>query len=273
MPRIIDGQYDDSDYVAAQGTFQPGSMLCDDSGNMISAGVLVEKDDQRRLTVSIHCWQKELDESLEKMGDPGFFRVTQGKTHVGHVSSKLGTSDIGLATLNENVEFRNRFINIPGGPTQLLHSDKLKSNQVYMIDRFTTGRQGQLLCKGKRIIRPQDKERRVDQVLRDKQKDLPETGRYLVLVQGILLPVNPWFMVNLLYAQEFAAQLWYVLLKMKSHETMGRAVQFQQHLRFVLKGSNKRLRIPAKSEGLCIGRICKRRLLILTFLDCTAMRR
>ena len=166
-------------------------MLCDDSGNMISAGILVEKDGQRRLTVSTHRWQKELDESPEKMGDPEFFRVTQGKTHVGHVSSKLWTSDIGLATLNENVEFRNRFIDIPGDLAQLLHSDMLQSNQVYMIDSFTTGRQGQLLCKGKRIIKPEDKERRVDQVLRGKQKDLLEVGRYLVLVQGIFATSEP----------------------------------------------------------------------------------
>jgi hypothetical protein len=191
MPQKVDGQYDDTDYVAAQGHFQPGSMLCDDSGGMVTAGILVEKGDERRLTVSIHCWQKELDEIPEKMGDSQCFRVTQGKTHVGHVSSRLGNTDIGLATLNDNVEFRNRFIDLPGGPTQLLHSDMFKLGDVYIMDSFTTGRQGAMSCRGKRTIREEDKKRRVDQVLKGKQKDLPGPGDSLVIVQGIFATSEP----------------------------------------------------------------------------------
>jgi hypothetical protein len=98
MPQTIGGQCDDTDYVAAQGHFQPGSMLCDDSGDMVTAGILVEKGGERRLTVSIHCWQKELDEITEKIGDSQF-RVTQGKPDVGHVTVAAGYGTPTLALL------------------------------------------------------------------------------------------------------------------------------------------------------------------------------
>lgn len=191
MLETVDGQYDDSDYVAAQGSFQPGSMLCDDSGDMVTAGILVKKGDEERLTVSIHCWQKELDKIPEKMGDGQSFRVTQGKTHVGHVSSRLGNTDIGLATLNNGVDFRNQFMEMPGEPIELLHSDKLTMDDVYMMDSFTTGRQGGMLCKGKRVITCEDKEKRVDRFLLGKPEDLPDVGKYLVLTQGIFATSEP----------------------------------------------------------------------------------
>lgn len=190
-PEKIDGEYDDTDYVATHGYFQPGSMLREDGGNMISAGILVEKDEHRRLTVAIHCWQKEIDDALEKMGDPKYFQVSQGETRVGYISERLEKSDIGLATLIDNVEFRNRFLDIPGGPTKLLPSDMLESDQVYMIDSFVTGRQGELLCKGKRVIKQEDKQRRVDPILRGKQEDLPEAGVFVVIVQGVFATTEP----------------------------------------------------------------------------------
>ena len=125
------------------------------------------------------------------MGYSRFFRVTQGKTHVGHVSSRLGDTDIGLATLNNDVEFRNRFIDLPGEPTQLLSSDMLKAGDIYVIDSFSTGRQGGLVCRGKRIVSQEDKEKRVDLVLIGNQKDLPNVGTYMVIVQGIYATSEP----------------------------------------------------------------------------------
>ena len=191
MPQTIGGQYDDSDYVTAQGHFQPGSMICSNSGHMITAGILVGKGDERRLTVAIHCWQKQLDEISDKLGDSQFFRVTQGRTDVGHVSSRLGNTDIGLATLNDGVEFSNRFIVLPWGPTQLLHSDMLKQGDTYIMDNFTTGRQGNMSCRGKCVISQEDKKKRVDSTVTGKQKDLPDTGIFLVLVQGIFATSDP----------------------------------------------------------------------------------
>jgi hypothetical protein len=159
--------------------------LYGDSGSMDSAGILVEKDNE---TVSIHCWQKGLDRIPEKMGDSRFFHVTQGKTHV---SSRIGSTDIGLATLNDGIEFYNRFIDRPGKQTQLLHSNMLKSNSIYMMDSFTTGRQGGMLCKGKRVISQEEREKRVDWVIVGKQKDLPGAGTYMAIVQGIFATSEP----------------------------------------------------------------------------------
>jgi hypothetical protein len=61
-PGTLNGQCDDSDDVAANGYFQPGAMISDKSGDSVTAGILVEKGNETRMTVSIHCWQKELDE-------------------------------------------------------------------------------------------------------------------------------------------------------------------------------------------------------------------
>lgn len=60
-----------------------------------------------------------------------------------------------------------------------------------MMDSFVTGRQGSLLCKGKRVISQEDKKRRVDQVFIGQQNDLPDAGNYLVIVQGIYATSEP----------------------------------------------------------------------------------
>ena len=44
---------------------------------------------------------------------------------------------------------------------------------------LTGGNARRLARRQERIIKPEDKERRVDQVLRGKQKDLPEAGGLL----------------------------------------------------------------------------------------------
>ncbi|RFU28041.1 hypothetical protein B7463_g8286, partial [Scytalidium lignicola] len=60
-----------------------------------------------------------------------------------------------------------------------------------MIDSFTTGRQQGLSCRGVRAITAQDKQRRVDKVLKEHQKDLPDPGIYMVLAQGIWATSDP----------------------------------------------------------------------------------
>jgi hypothetical protein len=55
---LANPQQDDSDYDQTQGCFYPGTMLSADSGNQISAGVLVEKNGEIRLTVAFHCWTR-----------------------------------------------------------------------------------------------------------------------------------------------------------------------------------------------------------------------
>lgn len=186
-PETIDGDFDDTDYVATQGCFYPGSMISNTSGDSVSAGVLVRKGDDRRLTLPIHCWKDELKKIPEKLGDPLHFRAIQGKTDVGYISKRLGSSDIGLLTLNDDIEFRNQFMDIPGEPSRLIHSNSLKMDNVYVIDSFTTGYQAGMLCKGKRVISLKDKAKRTDDTLKGNQKDLPGAGTYMVLVQGVFL--------------------------------------------------------------------------------------
>jgi hypothetical protein len=183
-PETLNGQCDDSDYVAADGYFQPGAMISDKSGNSVTAGILVEKGNETRMTVSIHCWQKELDEIPERMGDPNVFTIKQGKSLVGYVSSRFGNTDIGLATLNPGVEFRNNFLDLPGAPKTLLHSDDLRLKDVFMIDSFSTGRQSSFQCQGKRVIKEEDKKKRQDPQLKGDHKNLLNAGTYNVLVQG-----------------------------------------------------------------------------------------
>jgi hypothetical protein len=180
----LNGQCDDSDYVSANGYFQPGAMISDKSGNSVTAGILVEKGNETRMTVSIHCWDKELDEIPERMGDPNVFTIKQGKCLVGHVSSRFGNTDIGLATLNPGIEFRNNFLDLPGAPKTLLHSDDLRLKDVFMIDRFSTGRQSTFQCQGKRVIKEEHKKKRQDPQPKGDPKNLPDVGTYNVLVQG-----------------------------------------------------------------------------------------
>ncbi|TAQ83186.1 hypothetical protein B7494_g8492 [Chlorociboria aeruginascens] len=190
-PRTGEGQCDDSDYVAAQGYFQPGAMIGSGHGDTISAGILVEKDHEQRLTVSIHSWAWELKHTPQRMGDPQSFRVIQGKTHVGHVSSRLGDSDIGLATLEPGVEFRNAFLDLPGRPKKLLHSRDLRYDDVYTIDSFVTGRQANLLCKGIRVVMKTDRSRTYDLPVLATKRAAPHEAGTPVYVQGIYATGDP----------------------------------------------------------------------------------
>jgi hypothetical protein len=71
-------QEDYSDYVQSQGYFYSGTMLSTDSGNQISAGILVKKDGEIRLTVAFHCWANEYATTPDKLGNPDHFSVKQG---------------------------------------------------------------------------------------------------------------------------------------------------------------------------------------------------
>lgn len=80
----LEGAFDDSDYVKAQGCFYPGAMISSQSGDSVSAGILVEKAGEVRLTVAFHCWDEESKNDGKPLGNPKCFRVIQG-------DSKLGT--------------------------------------------------------------------------------------------------------------------------------------------------------------------------------------
>jgi hypothetical protein len=92
---------------------------------------------------------------------------------VGYISSRFGNTDIGLATLNPGIEFRNNFLDLPGAPKTLLHSDDLRLKDVFMIDSFSTGRRSSFQCQGKRFIKEEDKKKRQDPQLKGDLKNLP----------------------------------------------------------------------------------------------------
>ena len=53
----------------------------------------MRKDEENRLTVSAHCWDEEFAKHPKELGNPEFFKVTQGDlasgTAVGHIDSTV----------------------------------------------------------------------------------------------------------------------------------------------------------------------------------------
>lgn len=171
---------DDSDYVKSQGCFYPGTMLSSASGNQISAGVLVRKEDDVRLTVAFHCWDDEFAKTPGKLGNPEHFSITQGETKVGHVVERIGTTDIGLAKINDGVNFSNRFLDIEATAKTLVPLREVTQKDTFVIDSFVTGRQA-LRCAGKRIVLKEG----ASSYLKGSSENLPLPGKYLWLHQGV----------------------------------------------------------------------------------------
>jgi hypothetical protein len=173
-------QEDDSDYVQSQGCFYPGTMLSADTGNQISAGILVEKDGEIRLTVAFHCWADEYAATPDKLGNPDHFSIKQGNTRVGYVAERVGETDIGLAKLDDGIVFSNRFLDIDTSAKTLLLLEDISQGDTVLIDSFVTGRQA-LRCVGTRLVTVE----RPACFLKGKVEDLPGEGDYLQLHQGI----------------------------------------------------------------------------------------
>ncbi|KAJ4265377.1 hypothetical protein NW762_004665 [Fusarium torreyae] len=161
--RDLEGACDETDYVELVGKFYPGAMInsMDKAGNVVSsatAGILVEKENERRLTCSFHNWQRHFDTHPEQFGlsdleSRATFRVVQGQnpgTNVGFVTERIGETDIALAKLDDNDTFDNQFMEMECAPKVLLHSKNVKDGDKFIIDSFTTGKQV-LLSIGCRI--------------------------------------------------------------------------------------------------------------------------
>jgi hypothetical protein len=173
-------QEDDSDYVQSQGCFYPGTMLSADTGNQISAGILVEKDGEVRLTVAFHCWADEYAATPDKLGNPNHFSVKQGNTRVGYVAERVGGTDIGLAKLDDGIVFSNRFLDIDTSAKTLLLLEDISQGDTVLIDSFVTGRRA-LRCVGARLVTVEGSAC----FLKGKAEDLPGKGDYIQLHQGI----------------------------------------------------------------------------------------
>jgi hypothetical protein len=186
-PTKFDGQYDDTDYVKTHGCFYPGAMLSSKNNTLISAGIQVQKQQEIRLTVAIHCWDKQLESDV-KLGHEDY-TVKQGHwvdgTVVGVVMERIGSSDIGIAKVDK--QFSNRFLDLNGSASSLLHSSDLsKVNESFWIDSFVTGPQ-QLASNGVRVYKAN---KRGKDLFGDPSA-LPGPGRYVELVQGIYATSAP----------------------------------------------------------------------------------
>ncbi|KAL8837875.1 MAG: hypothetical protein Q9170_002350 [Blastenia crenularia] len=192
-PRFIDGQVDDTNYVKSQDCFFPGVMLSARNGNSISAGVLLSKADKKRLTVAFHCFDEEYDEHPDKLGDPQYFKVTQGNltngAEIDNVVERLGGSDIGFAKLHPGIEFYNRFINIGAEAKVLLPFTSIRFADEFHTEGYLSSQQT-LKCLG---IRGKVNEKRETdvQVPPDAEQPLPPPARYFSFHQGIYATSAP----------------------------------------------------------------------------------
>lgn len=162
-------------------------MLLSKNDTLMSAGILVRKQQRIGLTGAIPCWDKQLESDV-KLGHEDC-TVKQGHwvegTVVGTVMERIGTSDIGVAKVDK--QFSNRFLDLNGSASSLLHSDELRPlNESFWIDSFVTGPQ-QLASNGKRVYRAN---RRGKDLFGD-TSSLPSAGRYVELVQGIYATSSP----------------------------------------------------------------------------------
>lgn len=143
---------DDTDYVARDGVFYPGSMISSAwKGNIefsATAGILIERNGQQRLTCSWHLWDKLAAKHRATLGsdDPlakEIFTVYQGDTlsPVGVIVERVGQTDIALVKLHDGIKFRNESLGSGFVPRCLAPGSDVRYLDQFVIDSFTTGKQ------------------------------------------------------------------------------------------------------------------------------------
>ncbi|KAK0701465.1 hypothetical protein B0T21DRAFT_417174 [Apiosordaria backusii] len=144
---------DDTDYIATDGKFYPGALVSslDKKGQAyghVSAGVLVRKGTERRLTASYHNWEDHCEKKPELFGmdcpeAQQFFRAAQGDpgTRFGYLHERIGKSDIGLVKMDVGVIFENKFMEFDASAKTFLEGKKIKLNDKFVIDSYPTGKQ------------------------------------------------------------------------------------------------------------------------------------
>ncbi|MCJ1240267.1 hypothetical protein MMC14_008267 [Varicellaria rhodocarpa] len=124
----------------------------------VSAGILLEKGEDRRLTCSYHCWEMHAEQYPGKLGSDDaeaqrVFRILQGKpgTIVGYVKDRIGNTDIALAELKKEFEFKNEFMEMGYRPKALLASEDVTPGDEFLLDSYSIGKQ-KLKCLGRRAF-------------------------------------------------------------------------------------------------------------------------
>ncbi|KAJ4307535.1 hypothetical protein N0V84_012661 [Fusarium piperis] len=154
QPRLHESEvYDDTDYVEVDGKFYPGTMISsvgkEGIYNSVTAGVLVQKGDQQRLTCSFHCWQDHYEKYPDRFGKTdadamNTYKVLQGDNPgsvVGFVHERMGDTDIALAELQDGIVFENKFMEMDVAPKRFLRTTEQKMGDTYIFDSFATGKQ------------------------------------------------------------------------------------------------------------------------------------
>ncbi|KAK1762517.1 hypothetical protein QBC33DRAFT_601374 [Phialemonium atrogriseum] len=201
---------DETDYVKADGRFYPGTMInsTDRAGTMYSsgtAGVLVEKDGEQRLTCSYHNWEDHDQKYPGRFGQDDdearrTFEVVQGNpgTPVGFAERRMGDTDIALAKLNDGVVFENNFMEMAFPAKTLVPSKEQSIGDSYLIDSFTTGKQRLLGCGARITIRRRPGMPHYDLSCRSgtEAKLPPSHVAYIWLKQGAALTNKPVMILN-----------------------------------------------------------------------------
>ncbi|KAK1830393.1 hypothetical protein QBC39DRAFT_261131 [Podospora conica] len=157
---------DETDYVKLDGKFYPGAMISSVNENdkiyaSASAGILVQRGTEIRLTCSWHCWeeqwkkyQKEFDQDSGETRR--IFSVRQGRSgedsgiDVGRVVRRVGETDIALAKLKPGVLFENRLMEADATAKKLVHSSRVVDYEQFLVDSFATGVQ-RFISVGSRV--------------------------------------------------------------------------------------------------------------------------
>jgi hypothetical protein len=205
MPKIKDSDCDETDYVALDGKFYPGTMLNSldkqrEIYSSVTAGVLVEKGHKQRLTCSFHNWEEHNKAHPRTFGhsttkSQRLFEVTQGKpgTRVRFVRERIGGTDIALAQLDEGVVFENSFMEMDYSAKAFVHSIDQSYTDEYMIDSFTTGKQ-KLRGNGRRFQvkrRPGERHYHLRAIQGKEELLPPDEVSYIELQQGACVTNDP----------------------------------------------------------------------------------
>jgi hypothetical protein len=151
-----------------------------------NAGILVEKDGERRLTCSYHLWYEHMKNHAEIFGKDTdeakrVFRLVQGYapalkgvdvkagTTIGYAAERIGNTDICLAKLDDGIEFENRFFDTPDPrtPPGTFFPCKNIEGQYMLIDSFVTGLQTFMTLGWRKLVTLRERnDRRLNSSLR-----------------------------------------------------------------------------------------------------------
>jgi hypothetical protein len=138
-PKYRDGQYDDTNYLAAEngGALRPGVILeCKgyrnvkgtiEGGMLCNAGVLVNKGSEVRFTTAKHCWDA-VDDKV----------VYHGDRAVGRIQEVYG-DDIALVQIP--FAFSNDLLDVSTTAKTLQKAEDFTEGDLFVIDSAFTGRQ------------------------------------------------------------------------------------------------------------------------------------